>query len=70
MKLDPSSELYRMRHSAAHVMAAAVCRIFPMAKIAADAPVDRIARGGRKAHRLDVCQEIETAAHPPNSVTR
>ncbi len=29
MKLDSSSELYRMRHSAAHVMAAAVCRIFP-----------------------------------------
>jgi threonyl-tRNA synthetase len=29
MKLDPNSDLYRMRHSAAHVMAAAVCRLFP-----------------------------------------
>ena len=28
MKLDPSSDLYRMRHSAAHVMAAAVRRLF------------------------------------------
>ncbi|HMP72665.1 MAG TPA: threonine--tRNA ligase [Kiritimatiellia bacterium] len=28
MKIDVSSELYRMRHSAAHVMAAAVCRLF------------------------------------------
>ncbi len=28
MKLDSSSELYRMRHSAAHVMAAAVQRLF------------------------------------------
>ena len=28
MKLDPSSDLYRMRHSAAHVMATAVRRIF------------------------------------------
>jgi len=28
MKLDPNSDLYRMRHSAAHVMAAAVCRLF------------------------------------------
>lgn len=28
MKLDPASELYRMRHSAAHVMAAAVRRVF------------------------------------------
>ncbi|MFH0908958.1 MAG: threonine--tRNA ligase [bacterium] len=28
MKLDPSSELYRMRHSSAHVMAAAVRRLF------------------------------------------
>ncbi len=28
MKRDPNSELNRMRHSAAHVMAAAVCRLF------------------------------------------
>jgi threonyl-tRNA synthetase len=28
MKLDPASSLYRMRHSAAHVMAAAVRRLF------------------------------------------
>jgi threonyl-tRNA synthetase len=28
MKLDTQSELYRMRHSAAHVMAAAVCRLY------------------------------------------
>ena len=29
MKLNTDSELYRMRHSAAHVMAAAVCRLYP-----------------------------------------
>jgi threonyl-tRNA synthetase len=29
MKLDPQSDLYKMRHSAAHVMAAAVCRLYP-----------------------------------------
>lgn len=28
MKLDPQSDLYRIRHSTAHVMAAAVCRLF------------------------------------------
>ncbi len=28
MKLDKDSHLYKMRHSAAHVMAAAVCRLF------------------------------------------
>jgi threonyl-tRNA synthetase len=28
MKLDPQSDLYKMRHSAAHVMATAVCRLF------------------------------------------
>jgi threonyl-tRNA synthetase len=28
MKLDPSTDLYRMRHSAAHVMAAAIRRLF------------------------------------------
>jgi threonyl-tRNA synthetase len=28
MKLDTSSHLYKMRHSAAHVMAAAVCRLY------------------------------------------
>lgn len=29
MKVDTTSDLYKMRHSAAHVMAAAVCRLFP-----------------------------------------
>ena len=28
MKLDPNTDLYKMRHSAAHVMAAAVCRLY------------------------------------------
>ncbi len=28
MKLDPTSDLYKMRHSCAHVLATAVCRLF------------------------------------------
>ncbi|MCB1070886.1 MAG: threonine--tRNA ligase [Kiritimatiellae bacterium] len=40
MKLDPSSELYRMRHSAAHVMATAVCRLFGPVKLDIGPPTD------------------------------
>jgi threonyl-tRNA synthetase len=40
MKLDPSSDLYRMRHSAAHVMAAAVCRLFPDVQLDIGPPTD------------------------------
>ena len=28
MKIDTDSDLYKMRHSAAHVMATAVCRLY------------------------------------------
>ena len=40
MKLDPSSELYRMRHSAAHVMAAAVCRLYPNVQLDIGPPTE------------------------------
>lgn len=40
MKLDTSSHLYKMRHSAAHVMAAAVCRIFPDVQLDIGPPTD------------------------------
>lgn len=40
MKLDPSSDLYKMRHSAAHVMAAAVCRLFDDVQLDIGPPTD------------------------------
>ncbi|MBU0679029.1 MAG: threonine--tRNA ligase [Verrucomicrobia bacterium] len=40
MKLDKDSELYRMRHSAAHVMAAAVCRLFDDVQLDIGPPTD------------------------------
>ena len=40
MKLDPASDLYKMRHSAAHVMAAAVCRMFPDVQLDIGPPTD------------------------------
>ncbi|HJM89900.1 MAG TPA: hypothetical protein QF624_09805 [Dehalococcoidia bacterium] len=38
--LDPEEQLFRMRHSAAHVMAEAVLEIFPDAKYAIGPPID------------------------------
>ena len=40
MKLDKDSHLYKMRHSAAHVMAAAVCRLFPEVQLDIGPPTD------------------------------
>ncbi len=40
MKLASSSDLYKMRHSAAHVMAAAVCRLFPDVQLDIGPPTD------------------------------
>ncbi len=40
MKLDKDSHLYKMRHSAAHVMAAAVCRLFPDVQLDIGPPTD------------------------------
>lgn len=40
MKLSPSSDLYKMRHSAAHVMAAAVCRLFDDVQLDIGPPTD------------------------------
>ncbi len=40
MKLTESSNLYKMRHSAAHVMAAAVCRLFPSVQLDIGPPTD------------------------------
>lgn len=40
MKLDPTSDLYRLRHSAAHVMAAAVCRLFPNVQLDIGPPTE------------------------------
>jgi threonyl-tRNA synthetase len=40
MKLDKESDLYKMRHSAAHVMAAAVCRLFPDVQLDIGPPTD------------------------------
>jgi len=40
MKLDSDSHLYKMRHSAAHVMAAAVCRIFDDVQLDIGPPTD------------------------------
>ncbi len=40
MKLDKESHLYKMRHSAAHVMAAAVCRLFPNTQLDIGPPTD------------------------------
>ena len=40
MKLDSSSDLYKMRHSAAHVMAAAVCRLYDNVQLDIGPPTD------------------------------
>lgn len=40
MKLDKESDLYKMRHSAAHVMAAAVCRLFDDVQLDIGPPTD------------------------------
>ncbi len=40
MKLDTSSDLYKMRHSAAHVLATAVCRIYPDAQLDIGPPTE------------------------------
>ncbi len=40
MKLDPSTDLYKMRHSSAHVLAAAVCRLFPDVQLDIGPPTD------------------------------
>jgi threonyl-tRNA synthetase len=39
-KLSPDDLLYRMRHTAAHVMAQAVVEVFPTAKLAIGPPID------------------------------
>jgi len=39
-KLSLEERLYRVRHSAAHVMAEAVLRLFPDAKIAIGPPIE------------------------------
>ena len=39
-ELDPKEQLFRMRHSAAHILAEAVLEIFPDAKYAIGPPVD------------------------------
>tara|TARA_B110000196_G_scaffold170422_1_gene146396 strand:+ start:2608 stop:4377 length:1770 start_codon:yes stop_codon:yes gene_type:complete len=39
-ELDPEEQLFRMRHSAAHILAEAVLEIFPDAKYAIGPPVD------------------------------
>ncbi len=40
MKLDKDSHLYKMRHSAAHVMAAAVCRLYDDVKLDIGPPTE------------------------------
>jgi threonyl-tRNA synthetase len=40
MKLERDSDLYKMRHSAAHVMAAAVCRLFEDVQLDIGPPTD------------------------------
>ena len=40
MKLDPNSDLYKMRHSAAHVMATAVCRLYDDVQLDIGPPTD------------------------------
>lgn len=40
MKLDKNSDLYKMRHSAAHVMAAAVCRLYSDVQLDIGPPTD------------------------------
>ena len=39
-ELDPEEQLFRMRHSAAHILAEAVLEMFPDAKYAIGPPVD------------------------------
>src|SRR5690242_20158888 len=39
-KLDDPNALYLLRHSAAHVMAEAITRLFPQTKLAYGPPVD------------------------------
>ena len=40
MKLDTSSDLYKMRHSSAHILATAVCRLFPDAQLDIGPPTE------------------------------
>ena len=65
MKLETESPLYRMRHSAAHVMAAAVCRLFEDVQLDIGPPTDEgFYYDFDLSHRLTP-EDFEPADVPP-----